>query len=65
MSKSTKLGPEVTTINSFSVSRFESGYFITKHTIVDGKVTKSEKVSEPDVWAITAAKLSKIIMKEF
>ena len=51
-------------VNSFSVSRKDSGYFVTKHTLQDGKVISSEKVSEPDVLVICISTLEKLIRKD-
>lgn len=50
-------------INSYSIAREGSGYFITKHIIQDGKEISSEKVSEPDVLAICMATLEKMVRK--
>ena len=49
---------------SYSVSRKDSGYFITKHSIQDDKVIKSEKMSEPDVLVICMSTLEKLVRKE-
>lgn len=49
---------------SYTISRLNSGYFITRFTIEDSKVVNSEKVSEPDVLTICMSTLEKIIRKE-
>lgn len=51
-------------IHSYSVSRKDSGYFIDKNTIQDGKVLKTEKMSEPDVLTICMATLEKLVRKD-
>lgn len=53
-----------TSVTTYSVSRKDSGYFITKHTIEDGKVIQSTKASEPDVLVICMRTLERLIRKE-
>lgn len=56
--------PVVATSTSFSVSRKDSGYYITKHTITNGYVSDSTQVSEPDVLIICMAHLERLFRKE-
>lgn len=49
---------------SYSIARKDSGYCITKHKILDGKVTSSIQVTEPDVLTITMANLERIVRKQ-
>lgn len=51
-------------IYSYSVARKDSGYYITKHSIQDSKVIKTEQVSEPDVLVICMANLEKFVRKD-
>lgn len=49
---------------SYSVSRKDSGYFITKYVIEDGKLVSTQTVSEPDVLTICMLNLEKLIRKD-
>jgi hypothetical protein len=55
--------PKQTSTVSFSISRKDSGYYITKHIIQDGKVVSSHQATEPDVLVITISSLERLIRK--
>lgn len=47
----------------FTIERKDGGYLIFKITIQDSQVISSERVSEPDNFHITAAKLIQLFRK--
>lgn len=56
------LTPEPLPELSYSIQRFESGYSVFEHKLI-GKLTTTERISEPNVFVICMNNLSAIIRK--